>query len=875
MTSANKHVNGNKGKKNRSVSFKIISINAIIIVIAMATIAILVERKVSQSAKNQGLSKITSLNESYMTNFNTVVNAYKSPLNRVGTEIEEIVKSKKYDREQFYDYLEQSVISDDNLTALTVMFEPNAFDKSDSKYKNTGYGTKESGKLSYYILAENGGITFYNGIENNEDEYNYAYYTVPMKTGKMYISEPYVFADSGKVGLTISRPIIVDGKPIGIVGSDIMVPDLAKAFETAKLYETGAVGIVLADGTIINGNSYQIPPSLAGNTANAFSTGEEMKISLLDNEEVSEPYVITADLFRLNENGGFYIVSAIPRSEIYADVNALLFIIIVSFIITTLIILISLFIVVERKMKPLRTLTKNAKEAAKGNLNIDTSYISNDEIGDLTLSISEMANTVTSILDDVDEITNSRIIGDKDIKMLPSKYQGEFADMANNINKLTEVYDDIINEVIGYADSFAQGEFDEEIKVMPGDYGVVTEKFVVLKEQLENVATEINNFINAGVEGKLSYTVDTSSFNGGWADILSQLNKLFLSIATPIRQVSSFIENISKTGNYQLIMDKELKGEFEIIRSSLNKMLKELFENIKEVSFVLNQLSNNKYNVTIEREYIGDFSIIKTSVLNIIAQLNNVMHEISNSANVITSSTAASAETSENLAEASIRQNEAISILLKDIEQVINETSDNANSAKEANVLSSKTLKNAQNGNVEMEQMLSTMNEISVASTSIGNIIKIIEEIAFQTNLLALNAAVEAARAGQHGKGFAVVAEEVRSLAGRSQHAAADTKELIEKSIEKVREGTEKANSTSQALDAILSDISQVSEIIDRITVGSTNQAKHMSDFGHKVNEISDVANQNTSTSEESAAIAQEIASQSESLRRLISSFEF
>ncbi len=864
-----------KKGKHKSVSFKIISINAAIIALTMFCITIYVDHEVSKTLEKQAMSKITSLNDSYMSHFDSVVDTYKSPLNRVGSEIEKIVKTKGLNRVEFYDYLEQEVISDDNISALTVMFEKDAFDGQDNKFKYTNYGTYESGRLSYYIYMENGEVNFLNGIEDNEDEFNYDYYKIPMETGEMYVSEPYVFADSGKVGLTIARPIIVDGKTIGIVGSDIMVPDLAKAFESASLYESGAIGILLEDGTIINGTVNEIPTSVVADTNKILPIGDDIKITTVKNPDINKTYTVIADKYKLSDEGGFYIVSTIPENEITKDANKLLIMLVGAFILTTLIILTALFFVVERIMKPLRRLTENAKEAAKGNLNIDISYVTNDEIGDLTMSIHEMAYTVTSILDDVDEITKARINGNKDTVMQSSNYQGEFANMANNINKLTTVYDDIILEVLEYAESFAHGEFSKEIKVMPGAYGVVTEKFLVLKEQLEHVEKEINKFIHAGVEGQLTYTVDTSSFSGGWADLLTQLNELFLSIATPIKQVSSFIENVSKTGDYQLTMENKLKGEFEIIRSSLNKMLIELFENIEEVSFVLNQLSNSNYNVTIKREYIGDFSIIKCSVLDIIAKSRMVLKEISNSANVITSSAAASAETSVNLAEASTRQNQAITVLLQDMEQVIGETNENANSAKDANKLASKTLQNAQNGNIEMEQMLSTMNEISMASTSIGNIINIIEEIAFQTNLLALNAAVEAARAGDNGKGFAVVADEVRSLAGRSQQAAAETKLLIDKSIAKVNQGTEKANTTSNALNAILMDVLQVSEIINRIANCSDEQAKHINAFGTKVNDISDVANQNTSTSEESAAIAQEISAQSESLKNLLSQIKF
>ena len=118
-----------------------------------------------------------------------------------------------------------------------------------------------------------------------------------------------------------------------------------------------------------------------------------------------------------------------------------------------------------------------------------------------------------------------------------------------------------------------------------------------------------------------------------------------------------------------------------------------------------------------------------------------------------------------------------------------------------------------------MQQMVEAMEEIRVASQSVANVIKVIEEIAFQTNMLALNAAVEAAHAGQHGKGFAVVAEEVRNLAARSAKAAKETADLIAGSVSKTENGAKIADQTAAALGEITTRIAQASDLVRGIAL--------------------------------------------------------
>ena len=288
----------------------------------------------------------------------------------------------------------------------------------------------------------------------------------------------------------------------------------------------------------------------------------------------------------------------------------------------------------------------------------------------------------------------------------------------------------------------------------------------------------------------------------------------------------------------------------------------------------MTDISEGDLRNEITREYVGDFSSIKESINKISASLNKTMKEIALSSEHVFVGSKQITESSMGLAEGSSEQSDSVAALHKSIDMINRQASTNIEHSRNANELSHMSTENVQICNDEMKKMLLSMDGIRESSGNISKVIKVIEDIAFQTNLLALNAAVEVARAGEHGKGFAVVAQEVRSLAGHSQVAVRETTALIQNSVDKVTEGTATAHATSDALDKIVNNISEISEIITDISTASRAQFDAIEKVNDSVERISDAVKRNTTTSQDSATIAEELNSQAEMLQQMLAFFK-
>jgi methyl-accepting chemotaxis protein-1 (serine sensor receptor) len=198
----------------------------------------------------------------------------------------------------------------------------------------------------------------------------------------------------------------------------------------------------------------------------------------------------------------------------------------------------------------------------------------------------------------------------------------------------------------------------------------------------------------------------------------------------------------------------------------------------------------------------------------------------------------------------------------------------NLASAHQANELANSAYTVADKGGAVVSRAVETMQAITASSKKIGDIIQVIDGIAFQTNILALNAAVEAARAGEQGRGFAVVAAEVRSLAQRSAAAAKEISGLITNSISTVNTGAQYVNQAGQTMQEIVASIDRVKGIVTEISAASAHQTQEIQQIAAAVHEVDDSTQQNAALVEQISAAATSLRDRAHALAESVKTFK-
>ncbi len=467
-----------------------------------------------------------------------------------------------------------------------------------------------------------------------------------------------------------------------------------------------------------------------------------------------------------------------------------------------------------------------AREIANGNLEVTVSAISDQDV--LGLAMVRMKESMKTMQAELNSTIKAQKAGDLDFRCNPNHLQGAYSDLLSGLNDTLDAVIHPLVEGIEILREYADGAMEREMRQLPGKQAILTKALNSIRNNLTALINEGVMLSSAAGEGHLHVRGDAAKFNGGYQQIITGMNGTIEHLLKPMHEAMSCLAEM-QSGNLRVCVQGDYKGDHTKMKNAMNGTIDALNDVLQHISMA-------------------------------VARIANGASQVSSSA--------------QSLSDGSTKQASSLQEITASMVQISTQTKQNADNANQANDLSLEVRNNAGGGNKQMKRMLTAMDDIKQSSDQIYHIIKTIDEIAFQTNLLALNAAVEAARAGVHGKGFAVVAEEVRNLAQRSARAAQETTELIEESVDKVKNGASLATETASALEHIVGGVAKVSDLIGEIANASREQAQGIEQVNLGITQVDQVTQANTAGAEESAAAAEELSGQVVQLKEMIGRFQ-
>lgn len=355
------------------------------------------------------------------------------------------------------------------------------------------------------------------------------------------------------------------------------------------------------------------------------------------------------------------------------------------------------------------------------------------------------------------------------------------------------------------------------------------------------------------------------------------LNKMAVTIiqriTVPLEDIGDSIQDLSK-GKLDTTISYAEKDEFRMIADNTVATIAGLKMYIDNISQTLNQMSDKNMNLSVDVDYEGDFLPIKDSIEAIIDSMNALLSGMQESMNVIREGAKNMTDTASSLAEGATTQTSEIQELFNHINQVTEDIVENADKAQKVAVLANESMSVVEEGNNQMHQLLEAMEIIKKQSDDISDIIQVINSISAQTKLLSLNASIEAARAGEQGKGFAVVADEIGKLAGDCGNAANTTNELISRTIQAVNTGGKLADETAGVLKKIVASTGETTKLVEDISTVCSKEEGNMKVIIQGIERIEDVVSGNAASSEESAAVSEELLAMVENLEGQIHEYQ-
>ncbi|MCB5205296.1 methyl-accepting chemotaxis protein [Neorhizobium sp. T786] len=313
------------------------------------------------------------------------------------------------------------------------------------------------------------------------------------------------------------------------------------------------------------------------------------------------------------------------------------------------------------------------------------------------------------------------------------------------------------------------------------------------------------------------------------------------------------------------------RQEREVQRTREAAEVKFAVDNIAEG---LSNLADGNVSYRIEQPFTVTLDGVRNDFNASAGKLQAALEQVAQNARSIEAGSSEIKSAADDLAKRTEQQAASVEETAAALEEITTTVKDAARRAQEAGSLVARTRTGAEKSGEVVQKAVKAMEQIEKSSGEIGNIIGVIDDIAFQTNLLALNAGVEAARAGEAGKGFAVVAQEVRELAQRSANAAKEIKTLINTSNQQVQSGVQLVGETGRALETIVTEVQEINRHVNAIVESAQEQSSGLQQINTAVNTMDQDTQKNAAMVEEQTAASHGLARDAASLNALLAQFK-
>ena len=450
-----------------------------------------------------------------------------------------------------------------------------------------------------------------------------------------------------------------------------------------------------------------------------------------------------------------------------------------------------------------------------------------DEIGQLQQALERMCHRLEDYSQAQGEMARRHDEGEISFRIDESAFPGAYGTMVRDTNGLVASHIESIQRALRIMERYAIGDLSQDMDRLPGEKAVLTRTMDSVKTNLRAINGEIQRLSAAAADGDFTARGDVARF----------------------------------------------EHDFRTMVDTLNRLMATADGNLSELSVLLRGLARGDLESRMRGDFHGVFARMSVDANETVERLAQIVGGIREGSDAIGSAAAEIAAGNEDLSRRTEAQAASLEETASSMEELTSTVRHNADSARQANELAREAAQVATQGGALVGRVVHTMSAISESSARIGDIIGVIDGIAFQTNILALNAAVEAARAGEQGRGFAVVAGEVRSLAQRSANAAKEIKQLITDSVVEVQQGTQLVDQAGRTMQGIVASVRKVSDLIADISAASNEQTAGIEQVNGAIAQMDEGTQQNAALVEQASAAARSLEQQAAQLVEVVAVF--